>query len=277
MVLVITAEPATATAARATPGPGPTATAQRRPGSTGVVFDGVDRWTALALGIAEFFTNYSRAALSNAEQRALAAATAHGREQTDGVSAADLITVLPGALTVLGLRLQRRLFDTVAGAEHAASRQIGRLGAVHVSSPLLTRLHGFLAGLDEQFKTEQRARAQVAADFLAVAGPETLDALLARIDVEALLHRVDLDAVIERVDLDRAVGRVDLDAVVARVDVDQVVSKVDVNELMSGVLGDLEVAELLRDSTGALANSTVGVLRNQVGGVANRITRRPAP
>ena len=247
-----------------------------RPGSTGLVFDGIDRWLALVLGIGEFVTSYSQETLGNTENRNL------GRQHdgadddaTEGPSAADLLSVLPGAGVVLMLRVQRGIFDAVAGAEKLVSDQITRFGAVRLSSPMLRRVHGFLAGLDEQFKAEQRQRATLAADFLAAAGPETLDALLARIDLEAVLHRVDLDAVVERVDLDQVLQRVDLDEVVSRVDVDQVVSKVDVNELMSGVIGELEVAGLLRDSTGAIANSTVGVLRNQVGGVANRITRRP--
>ena len=247
-----------------------------RPGSTGLVFDGIDRWLALVLGIGEFVTSYSQETLGNTENRNL------GRQHdgadddaTEGPSAADLLSVLPGAGVVLMLRVQRGIFDAVAGAEKLVSDQITRFGAVRLSSPMLRRVHGFLAGLDEQFKAEQRQRATLAADFLAAAEPETLEELLARIDLEAVLHRADLDAVVERVDLDQVLQRVDLDEVVSRVDVDQVVSKVDVNELMSGVIGELEVAGLLRDSTGAIANSTVGVLRNQVGGVANRITRRP--
>ncbi len=247
-----------------------------RPGSTGLVFDGIDRWLTLVLGIGEFVTSYSQETLGNTENRNLGRQLDGADDDaTEGPSAADLLSVLPGAGVVLMLRVQRGIFDAVAGAEKLVSDQITRFGAVRLSSPMLRRVHGFLAGLDEQFKAEQRQRATLAADFLAAAGPETLDALLARIDLEAVLHRVDLDAVVERVDLDQVLQRVDLDEVVSRVDVDQVVSKVDVNELMSGVIGELEVAGLLRDSTGAIANSTVGVLRNQVGGVANRITRRP--
>jgi hypothetical protein len=227
----------------------------------------VERWLALSLGLVDLVTDYSRHALDTA-------AGPNARADQEGFSAADLIGVLPGALAGLGLIAQQRAFDVIAEVEAVIAAQLGRMGAVRLTSPAAQRLHSVLSRLDEQYRADQRARVAVAEVFLAKAGPETLDALLARIDVEAVLDRVDLDSVVERVDLDAVVERVDLDAVLERVDVDRVVSKVDVNGFVGDVISDLEVAGLLRDGTGALATSTVGALRSQVGGVANRITGR---
>lgn len=257
---------------------------RHRPGASGMVLDEVERWTALTLGLAEVVTSYSTSTLSqvadveaadgvpgpvesSAEQ---AGATGTARE----LNAADLVRVLPGAVAVMALRVQSRAFDVITGTEAAVTSILGRLGAVRITSPFLTRVQGALADLDSEFRAEQAERAQVAATFLAAAGPRTLDELLARIDMEAVLDRVDMEAVLDRVDMEAVLERVDLDAVIERVDLDAVIERVDVNDFMSGVIQEIQVAGLLRDSTGAIATTTVDVLRTQVGGVANRITGR---
>jgi hypothetical protein len=94
--------------------------------------------------------------------------------------------------------------------------------------------------------------------------PQALDALLAQFDVEAVINRVD--------GFGGTAGRSRYGT--EQVDVDRVVSKVGVNGFAGDVISDLEAAGLLRDGTGALATSTVGALRSQVGGVANRLTGR---
>lgn len=251
---------------------------RKRPGTSGLVLDEIERWTELSLGLVGVVTDYSRETLAAAEGTA-------GAEQADGptaagaplahdLDAADLLAVLPGALATLGLRLQSRIFDAVAEAEHQVATVMARLGTVKLTSPVAQRLHEWLAGLDAEFQSGQDERVEVAAAFLGSAGPRTLDELLARIDLEAVLDRVDMEVVLDKVDMELVLDRVDLDAVLERVDLDAVVARLDVNDLMSGVIQDLQVAGLLRDSTGAIVNSTAGALRTQVGGVANRITGR---
>jgi hypothetical protein len=206
----------------------------------------------------------------------------------DQLDAAELVRVFPGAIALLTLRAQGRLFDVITEVEGAVHAVFARFGAIKVTSSVAARVHDVLADFDAQFKAEQAERAQVASTFLSAAGPGTLDELLARIDLEAVLDRldmeavldrIDMEAVLDRVDLNAVLDRVDMDAVLARVDFDAVIDRVDVNDLMSGVINEIQVAGLLRDgtgalanTTGALANTTVGALRNQVGGVASRIT-----
>lgn len=256
-----------------------------RPGAVGPVLDSVERWTGLTLGLAEVVTHYS--------QNTLAAAEAEAGAGAEGVATADLLRVVPGAAAALGMRIQRRAFDAVAAAEQAFGRALGRAGALQLTSPVAQHLHERLSALDEEFKGSQQERAGVASTFLAAAGPQTLDELLARIDIEALMDRIDFEAVLDRIDFDAVLDRIDLDAVLDRVDLDSVVARVDlnkalegvdverllervdVNQLASGVLQEIEVTGLLRDSTGALANQTVGALRSQMEGMAKRITRGP--
>ena len=248
---------------------------RRRPGASGVVLDEVERWTALALGVAEVVTAYSTSTLAEVETDGDDGESQSAAEsEPDELSTADLMRVVPGALAVLTLRAQNRAFDAITGTEGLITAAFARIGAIRITSPLLTRVQRRLADLDAEFRAEQAERAEVAATFLAAAGPRTLDELLARIDMEAVLDRIDMEAVLDRIDMEAVLDRVDLDAMVERVDLDAVIERVDVNDFMSGVIQEIQVAGLLRDSTGAIATTTVDVLRTQVGGVANRITGR---
>ncbi|MEI6622322.1 MAG: hypothetical protein WCP28_10485 [Actinomycetes bacterium] len=252
-----------------------------RPGTSGAVLDQVDRWTDLGMGLVDVATTFSQRSLHAAEPAPAPASS----DAATFATTANLLAVLPGAAAALAVRLQHESFDLVATLEDRLTAGLRRVGAARLTSPVATRVYGKLAELDTDFRAQQAVRASFAERYLATVGPQTLDALLARVDIEALvrrvdveavLDRIDLDAVVRRVDLDAVVQRVDLDSAVERVDLDRVVSRVDVNDLLAGALENLEVGGLLRDGSGALASSTVGALRNQVGGVAGRITRRPS-
>lgn len=97
-----------------------------------------------------------------------------------------------------------------------------------------------------------------------------LDAALAGVDVNAVLERVDVDALLDRIDVDRLMDRVDVDRLLSRVDVEALVAR-------SGV------PDLVTASTTRVATSTLDLARRQVagvdfvlGGVADRLLRRPA-
>ncbi len=257
-----------------------------RTGASGLILDGIERWTGLTLGLTEVVTGYSQRTLAAAQGVADA-------DAADEVTSADLVRALPGALAALALRTQHAAFDAVALVERQGAAVAERVGASRAASPAVHWLYGLLSPLDAEFKADQAERAEIAQVFLASAGPQTLEELLARVDLNALLAEIDLDEIVARVDLDAILDRVDLnellervdlqavlervdvDAAVDRVDLDRVVARLDVNDLMSGVIQEIEVAGLVRDSTGALASSTVAVLRNPVGGAVKFLGRRP--
>jgi hypothetical protein len=99
---------------------------------------------------------------------------------------------------------------------------------------------------------EQR-RAQAAA----VAAVRGLIAALAA----AVLDEIDLDEVVARVDLDRIIDRVDLDAVVARVDIEAIVARVDLPGLTEQVIEEVDLGEIIRESSSTMASETVDALR----------------
>jgi hypothetical protein len=116
-----------------------------------------------------------------------------------------------------------------------------------------------------------------------------LDAAVGRVDLDAVVGRLDLDRIVrERVDLDGIVATVDLDAVAARIDLDAVIERIDLVGLAEDVIAEVDLPEIIRESTGSMASETVRGVRMQgitadeaVGRAVDRFrlrrNRRPPP
>jgi hypothetical protein len=152
--------------------------------------------------------------------------------------------------------------------------------------------------LDGQWKATQAETAQAATAFLTVLIPEITTAILdqvdltqivrERVDINAIVEDVDMDRIVERLDIDAIVSRVDVDAVVRRVDMEQVVDdipiervvdRVDVDEIVErvdvravidrldlaeitqDVMDEIDLASIIRESSGAMASETVQTVR----------------
>lgn len=114
-----------------------------------------------------------------------------------------------------------------------------------------------------------------------------IDAVAGRLDLDAVVARIDIDAIARRLDLDGLVATVDLDAAAARLDVDAVIERVDLIGLAREIVAGIDLPEIIRDSTGAVASDTLREVRMQsitgddaVARVVDRILhpgRRSAP
>ncbi|HEV7210554.1 MAG TPA: hypothetical protein VGN47_02445 [Blastococcus sp.] len=130
-------------------------------------------------------------------------------------------------------------------------------------------------------------------DVDAVVARADLDRAVARVDVEAIIDRLDLDAVVAKVDLDEIAARIDLDAILDRVDPDAVVARVDVEAVLARldlagitrqVLEAVDLAEILRESSGAVSSQAARVVRTEsmhaddaVAHWVDRVLRRSHP
>ena len=74
---------------------------------------------------------------------------------------------------------------------------------------------------------------------------------------------VDLDAVAARIDLEAIVKRVDPDAVIARVDVDATLARLDLAAIARQVIDEIDLPEILRQSTGAVSSEAVREIRDE--------------
>jgi hypothetical protein len=121
-----------------------------------------------------------------------------------------------------------------------------------------------LAGLARQGgsrRPELERRLSAALDLVV---PAVVAALLARIDLTRMVkEQVDLNEVVAAVDLDKAVERLDLNAVLARLDLDALIDRIDLPGLAEGVIAEVDLAEIIRQSTGSVASDTVQGVRLQ--------------
>jgi hypothetical protein len=221
---------------------------------------------------------------------------------------ADLPWLLVAAAFGLAAEAQRRSLD-------AAGAVVGRFGwplralarpalAVARGSVAVARHHldldGWAArGLGEQRRAQAAAvnagRALIAALAAAVLDEIDLDQVVARVDIDRIVDRVDpnqiaaridldeivarvdVDAVAARIDLDAIVSRIDLDAIVGRVDIDAIVARVDLPALTEEVIDEVDLGEIIRESSSTMATETVDALRVQgmrVDGLVSRVVDR---
>jgi hypothetical protein len=90
-----------------------------------------------------------------------------------------------------------------------------------------------------------------------------VNSIVDRVDIERALQRIDLDDVVERIDVGRIVARVDVDAIAERVDLDALIQRLELASIAEQVIDELDVGEIIRDSTGSMATETVEGIRVQ--------------
>jgi hypothetical protein len=166
------------------------------------------------------------------------------------------LRLLPGAVIGVGMEVQRRSLRAAVALGGALGPPLS--AAVH---PVVA--HGPLAAVWRRLDLErwnERGRAEQQRNELAAAAfARTLVAGV----VAAVLDEVDLDAVVARVDLDQVVDRLDLDAIVARVDIDAILRQVDFAAVTERVMDEVDVAEIIRESSSTMASETADALRVQ--------------
>jgi len=108
--------------------------------------------------------------------------------------------------------------------------------------------------------------------------PPIIDAVISRIDLtDVVLARVDLRAIVIR-----ALDELDLTAIVMdRVDLDVIINQIPIVEIADYVINEIDLPELIRESTGGVADSALNVARMQaadadagISDVVNRILFR---
>jgi hypothetical protein len=110
---------------------------------------------------------------------------------------------------------------------------------------------------------------------------ETLDAVIAHVvrevlrhvDLNELLQSVDMNALVARVDIQGLIDRVDPNALLDRLDVDAIARRIDVAALAQRVLDEVQVADVIRESTGTLSVETVDALRRRGADADRRLAR----
>jgi hypothetical protein len=203
---------------------------------------------------------------------------------------ADLARLLAAAALGLALEAQRRSWE-------AAAAVAGRFGSPLrvLTRPAVVVAHGSVAlarhhlaldrwaarGMAERQRAQEVAtravRGLIAALAVRVLDEVDLDQVVARVDPNQIAARIDLDEIVDRVDVDAIAERIDLDAIVARVDIDAILARVDLPGLTEQVIDEVDLGEIIRESSSTMASETVDALRVQgmrVDGLVSRIVDR---
>ena len=193
----------------------------------------------------------------------------------------DMPWLLAAAALGLAVEAQRRSLNAagaVAGRLGGPLRVLARPAVAVARGSLAVAGHhlnldGWVAlGLAEQRRAQavavKAARAMIAA---------LVTAVLDEIDLDQVVSRVDLERIVARIDVDDIARRIDLNAVVGRVDLDAIVSRIDVPGLTEQVIDEVDLGEIIRESSSTMASETVDALRVQgmrVDGLVSRIVDR---
>jgi hypothetical protein len=216
----------------------------------------------------------------------------------------DLPRLVAAAALGVAVEAQRRSLDAAVAVVARFGRPLAVLarpgvafarGSVAVARHHLN-LDGWAArGLAEQRRAQEVATRAVRAVIAAVLDAIDLDQVVAqvdldriigrvdanqiaaRIDLNRIVERIDVDAIAARIDLDAIAARIDLDAIVARVDIDAIVARIDLPGLTEQVIEEVDLGELIRESSSTMASETVDALRVQgmrADGLVNRVVDR---
>jgi hypothetical protein len=211
----------------------------------------------------------------------------------------DVSRLLVAAAVGLAVEAQRRSFDAAGAVMGYLGRPLRVLarpaagvmwGSVAVARHHLGLDRWAARGLAEQRRAQELAvsgvRALIAGltaavldaiDLDEVVARVDLDRILARVDLNEIAARIDLDAIASRIDVDAIAARIDLDAIVGRVDLDAIVARVDLPGLTEQVIEDVDLGEIIRESSSTMATETVDALRVQgmrVDGLVSRVVDR---
>jgi hypothetical protein len=187
------------------------------------------------------------------------------------------LPMLSHAALGLGLEAQRRSVEAAAalGGRLAPPLRVVARPAVAVARGPLEAVwrRVDLDGWAARGQAEQRVNRQAAAMTARALVTAIAAAVLEQVDLNAVVARVDLDRIVDRLDIDGIVERLDLDQIAARIDVGAVVARIDLAALTEQVMDEVDIGELIRESSGTMATETVDALRVQ-GMRADRLLSR---
>jgi hypothetical protein len=211
----------------------------------------------------------------------------------------DVARLLAAAALGLALEAQRRSLAAavaVAGRFGSPLRVLARPAAALAQESVAVARHHLgldrwaARGMAERQRAQEVAaravRRLIAEVAVRVLDEVDLDRVLARVDLDRVLDRVnpnqiaariDLDEIVDRLDVDAIAERIDLNAIVARVDIDAILARVDLPGLTEQVIDEVDLGEIIRESSSTMASETVDALRVQgmrVDGLVSRIIDR---
>lgn len=194
-------------------------------------------------------------------------------EEEQGPAATSSVALVAGAAAALTVELATA---AIRAAESAAEIALPALS--WFTSPSFVRkrigvVEDAAYRLNERWSEARPGGEEIAGAFAAKPIPQIIGGVLDQLDLtELVIDRVDLARIIDSIDIDGVVTKVDLDAVVARIDVNEIAKGVDIEAIVERidlvglagyVIDELDLLELIRQSTGSVAVKAAEGFRGQ--------------
>lgn len=214
----------------------------------------LERAIVVALGAASLVA----AAVATALARSIGVDAA-GPESPRGEPSVPRRPQMAGAL--LGLAVEAARWSTRESSPVA--RRLGQLRSFAGDLPPIrlagARFEDLLTRLDASWGDGRPRREQAASAFVDSLMNEFVAAALDHVDLTSIaLERIDVKRFLDGMDVNSIV-----DALAEKVDIDALVQRLEPARIAQQVIDELDVGEIIRDSTGTMATETVEEIRVQ--------------
>ena len=240
------------------------------PGSPGILEGALLVTVGLTTAAIEAVTRAVMTALGETRPPARSDDVEEGLATQDAAS--ETAAMLAGAGLGLAVEACRAVTRGIAALDRAI-RPMSLVASIPFVDRAAQRAERAADGMNDTWRgdrTESMAIAEAFADALVpdlveamVAHLNLTDLVVERVDIDEVVARVDLDAVVDRIDPTAIVDRLDLDAVAARIDVEKILERLDLVAIAEGVIDELDLTSIIRESTETMASETVGGVRVQ--------------
>ena len=182
-------------------------------------------------------------------------------------SATAIARLVPSACFGAARATQQVAFRFIgAGARSSASVANVVLNVPPMRSPAAfveARVQGLAAYGDEQRRVDA-----VRAQSLLARAEGALSVVM-----QHVVELLPIEAILARVDVNALVGSVDLNAILDRVDMDALLARLDLPSLINNVLSEIELGDLIQESTTSIATDARDVVRMQAHGADDLMAR----
>ena len=164
----------------------------------------------------------------------------------------SMLALVPGAVLGWSLSGARRVSALATGALDTVGAPVMRAVAPAIR-PLEEPFRRTLADSDRRWRAVEAESLNAAAAFVRELEPQIVRAALEPLDLTTLVS--------ESVDLNEIAGKLDVDRVAQRLDMDAIIKRLDLPKLVEEVLAEIDVADLIRQSTGTLTGDAIDEVR----------------
>ena len=110
-------------------------------------------------------------------------------------------------------------------------------------------------------------------DIAGIVGHLDFDSIVESVPIDHILELVDINGIVARVNLNQVIARVDVNAIVSTVDIDAIVSRVDLGSIATQVIDEIDLPEIIWESSSGMASESVVGVRMQGRAADERINR----